>query len=271
MSKYRTVSLAELTPSSELATPVFDERHVKLLDSGTIISRHLIDRLKSFGITEVMVKSSADCVVRRPSNRFARALAAEPEDSPEATVPVDRCSRCGAVIAIRPPAPDSPATVWHCKTCGAVYFGGDEEGIQCLGVSKVAPEVQNPFARASNAPSIPPENVQRLVKSLASGEYSGDDRRRHKRYPVSVPVVAVALASDFRIKDEPVKMTTANVSLGGAALIHTRFVDAPYLALDFTAAGVELMQVVLKVLRVKSIGSVYEMAGEFISQLSQRS
>ena len=64
------------------------------------------------------------------------------------------------------------------------------------------------------------------------------------------------------------QMTTVNVSLGGAALIHTRFVDAPYLALDFTGAGLELLQVVLKVWRVRSLGLVYEVAGEFISKLS---
>jgi hypothetical protein len=84
-----------------------------------------------------------------------------------------------------------------------------------------------------------------------------------------VPVVALPLASDFRINGEPVQMTTANVSLGGAALIHTRFVDTPYLALDFKAATIESLQVVLKVLRVRSLGPVYEVSGEFISRLSQ--
>jgi hypothetical protein len=62
-------------------------------------------------------------------------------------------------------------------------------------------------------------------------------------------------------------MTMANISLGRAALLHTRFVDAPYLAIDFTAAGLELLQVVFKVLRCRSLGPVYEIGGQYISRL----
>jgi hypothetical protein len=84
-----------------------------------------------------------------------------------------------------------------------------------------------------------------------------------------VPVLVLPLARDFRVAGEPMQMTTVNVSLGGAALVHTRFIDAPYLALDFSVAGVELMQVILHVLRVRSTGLVYEIGGKFISRLSQ--
>ena len=273
MLKYRKVAISELTPGSVLATPIYDERYVKLLDTGIMVDQHFLDRLKERGITEVRVKSAAIQVVA-PNEPAPSGISVHPKGDP---VHVDRCSRCGAQIALKPPKPDAQASAWLCKKCGAVYFCADDgDGDERLGVSRAEPKPENPFAARvevkldAKSPSVPPENVQRLVKSLVTETYTGDDRRRHKRYPVTVPVVAVALGSDFRIVGEPVRMTTADVSLGGAALIHTRFVDAPYLALDFSTAGVELMQVVMKVLRVRNIGPVYQVAGEFISQLSQR-
>ena len=63
-------------------------------------------------------------------------------------------------------------------------------------------------------------------------------------------------------------MTTANISLGGVALLHTRFVDAQYLAVDFSPAGVDELQVVLRVLRCRPLGLVYEIGGEFISRVT---
>jgi hypothetical protein len=152
-----------------------------------------------------------------------------------------------------------------------VYFGSEDGGEGCHGVTRRDPKcalapVELKLEAAGHR--IPPQNVRRLVKALAPSGYAGPERRMHQRYPVTVPVVALPLAADFRIDGEPLQMTTVNVSLGGAALIHTRFIKAPNLALDFTVAGVELLQVVLKVLRVRGIGPVYEIGGEFISRLS---
>jgi hypothetical protein len=94
------------------------------------------------------------------------------------------------------------------------------------------------------------------------------DKRQHKRYMITVPVIAIPLADDFRVDGEPIQMTTANISVGGAAVVHTRYINAKNLALDFSVAGLESVQVVLKVLRVGSLGPVYQISGEFISRLS---
>jgi hypothetical protein len=273
MPSYRTVSLSELTPGSILMTPVFDAHMAKLLDAGVSIDEHLIDRLKALGVTEVVVESAIERIVKRRATPLPSGVSVRSKCSTAQAI--ERCSNCGNVISIQPPAPDTKATAWLCKWCGAIYFGGDVEDAERFGVSRGETSVDSTFVVPielkvdATGAAIPPENVQRLVKSLVPGEYGGPDRRIHKRHPVIVPVVALPLASDFRIKGEPIQMTTANVSLGGAALIHSRFIDSPYLALDFTTAGVELLQVVLKVLRVKSIGLVYEIGGEFISRLSQ--
>jgi predicted RNA-binding Zn-ribbon protein involved in translation (DUF1610 family) len=265
MPQFRTLDVSELTPGAILATSVFDQRFVKLLDSGTRIDQHFIDRLRERGISEVMVKNTAMRVIktwREPPPEQQEI------DSTTETERVERCSSCLANITLRPPAPEYKASAWRCTKCGAIYFCADESD-ECFGIERIDPNSFDPFLVGADSHSIPPENIKRLVKSVAPGKSPHIDLRKHKRHPITVPVVAVPLAADFRVSGEPMKMTTLNVSLGGAALIHTRVIDAPYLAIDFSAAGIELMQVVLKVLRVRNVGAVYEVAGEFISQLAQ--
>ena len=187
--------------------------------------------------------------------------------------PIDHCSGCGAVISIYPPIPDRPVKTWLCNTCGSVYFGSDGDPASELGVRQAANSAfvsEVMVAVDSRTNSVTPSHVRRLVQSLGGKPFTGPERRRDQRYAIAVPAVAVPLGNDFRIIGEPVQMTTMNVSLGGAALIHTRFTDTPYYALDFTAAGVQLLQVVLQVMRVRNVGPVYEVAGRFISRLSQR-
>ena len=157
------------------------------------------------------------------------------------------------------------ASIWRCESCGAIYFGRHDEVEKHRGLLRVDPAEHNPFV-AATPPSIPLDYIRRLVKTQEAEQHVGSERRRHKRYSIAVPVVAVPLGPDFRVIGDPLQLTTANVSLGGAALIHTRFLDAPNLALDFTTAGNEL-QVLLRVLHVRSLGLVYEVAGDFISQL----
>jgi hypothetical protein len=273
MPSYRTVSISELTPGSVLVTAVFDKQHVKLLHAGAIVDQHLINRLQALGITEVIVDRNVDRIVRQPADFIGREVL--PDENSEITVPIKRCGGCQSAIDIRAPTPELKASTWLCNKCGAVYFGGDDQGAELRGLTWTDPSTANPFATSvalkkdALTPSIPPDNVQRLAKSLIPEDVTWGDRRRHKRYPITVPVMVLPLAFDFRVIGEPIQMTTANVSLGGAALVHTRFLDAPNLALDFTIAGTDLLQLVLKVLRCRNMGPVYEIGGEFISRLSQ--
>ena len=264
MPSYRTVSISELTPGCVLVAPVFDQKLTKLLHSGARVDERAINRLRQRGITEVQVESSVGSVVVP----YAEVLS---EADNQETLVLQRCSRCRSVIDIRPPTLDFTATIWCCDKCGAIYFGGDEQESELRGLTRADRNVTCQLtkdATDSLIPSILPENAQRLAKSLLPDDEKWADRRSHKRYPTSVTVAVLPLTSDFCVSGEAEPMTTANVSLGGAALLHTRFVDAPYLAIDFTPSGVEELQVVFKVLRCRALGPVYVIGGEFISRLS---
>jgi hypothetical protein len=271
MTAYRTISIRQLTPGSVLKTPAFDEHLVKLLDAGTAVDSHLIDRLQSLGITDVVVECTA-----KKSRSLVKEMEPEIQTACVGPLPagglVEECGACGRPIALRAPKYYSSAIIWRCDTCDAIYFGSDKDQSDSLGLHRddsVSFETLTASIRQkTEARSAPPENIQRIVKLMASQEQKGAERRRHKRYPVMAPVAAMPLARDFRLMGDAVQMTTANISLGGAALIQTRFVDAPYLALDFTVPGMDRLQVVFKVLRVASRGVVYEIGGEFISRVS---
>jgi hypothetical protein len=272
MAAYRTISIRELKPGSMLKTPAFDEHLVKLLDAETVVDSRLIDRLQERGITEVVV----ECTAKKTSNQGKKIVPAETQAMSVGTLGggrlVEECGACGRRISLQPPKHDSAAIIWRCDTCDAIYFGSDVVQADSHGLHRDASVGFDTLTTAIRlnveARNSPPENIQRIVRSMASQEQHGAERRRHKRYPVMAPVAAMPVAADFRLSGEPVQMTTANVSLGGAALIHTRFLDAPYLALDFALAGMDRLQVVFRVLRVQSRGVVYEIGGEFISRLS---
>ena len=192
--------------------------------------------------------------------------------------PTVKCSGCDNPIAFQPPIPGEPVGVWLCKSCGAVYYGDDaaNAAANAFGVVRASQAMSNQFPRGLSAAmdarsrSIPPEYVQRLVASLTGDAYTGPERRMNGRYRMAVPVIAVPLGLDFQVAGEPLRMTTMNVSLGGASLMHTRFTQAPYFALDFTVAGVEHLQMMLQVLSVRNFGPVYEVAGRFIDGLGQK-
>jgi hypothetical protein len=60
---------------------------------------------------------------------------------------------------------------------------------------------------------------------------------------------------------------TINVSGGGAALVHARRIVEPYLAIDFSASGVDLLPVVLQVTRVRTMATAFEVAGQFLCRI----
>jgi hypothetical protein len=189
---------------------------------------------------------------------------------------VEQCSGCGAAVALRPPSVGAAVGAWCCDKCGAVYFGADEQSAAdgFSGLVRAPERLFCPAAKKIQTSAAvehgPPEHVQRLLKCLAGKEYTGPERRRGKHYQVRRRAVVIPLAADFRVDGPPMEMTTLNVSLYGAALLHTRHINAMYLALDFTMDSSHLLQTVMSVLRVRSMGLGYEVAGEFVSGLTRQ-
>jgi hypothetical protein len=269
MSPYRTVNVSKLTPGDTLGEPVFSEGLTKLLGSGCAVSEQLISRLAERGVTEVVVHIPAERTEKHQRRTSLAASNVRQESVIESSHVVEHPCNCGSVIAIQPPTADLPVAAWICKTCGAAYFGGANtaktRGVVLLaGIDgrALAGEVQTEPITEST-----PAKTDVRASSPAIDTLAGSDRRGQTRYSIGVPVVAVPLRANFSIAGPAVQMTTRDISKSGVALAYARFSDAPYYVVDFTAAGIELLQVLLKVLRVTNTGPTYEVAGKFINRL----
>ncbi len=275
MVAYRKVPLEEIAPGSVLATSLVDDKRKPLLEKGAQLDATQIATLRGQGVKEVVIewpalRESLDAAVH--SSKLDEQRLADAD-----VLGHTSCNGCGAWQAFHPPTPKTNAQAWYCQTCGAVIYAKfDLQNIaDYSGITLLTPE-DGLIANLGNAPdetmdSTPPEHLQRLVRMLTSREFKGIERRRYKRYAAVAPVVAVPLGEDFRVAGMPIRMTTTNVSHDGIGLIHTQYLRAPFYALDFTIAGLELRQAIVKLLRVRGLGPVYESGGRFVRGLSRKS
>jgi hypothetical protein len=268
MSSYRTVNVLKLTPGDTLGEPVFGEGLTKLLGSGWAVSEQLIKRLADRGVSEVVVQNPSAHAESHQRSTSLPVSNVRPQRIIDPSRLVEHSCRCGNVIAIQAPAADLPIATWICETCGTAYFGGvnstKNHGVELLAAndrSQLGGEDQTgPIGESTSTKTD-------LATSGSEVVLPGKDRRQQTRYSIGVPVVAIPLRADFSIAGPALRMTTRDVSQSGIALAHARFSDVPYYVIDFTAAGLELLQVLMKVLRVSNSGPTYQVAGKFINRL----
>ena len=188
---------------------------------------------------------------------------------------IDRCSSCATKISLRSPTSDSPASAWLCRRCGSVYFARCQEkdgkpfsaGTRLVSYYEVMKAINVHIEGRLNP--VSQKDVQRLVQCLAARTFNGREVRQQKRHPVAAPVTVVPLGADLRVVGQAARVMTINISGGGAALVHSRRIVEPYLAIDFAASGVDLLPVVLQVSRVRALAAAFEVAGRFVSRILQ--
>lgn len=275
MVAYRKVRLENIAPGSILAASVYGEQRETLLEKGAQLDVSQLRALRGQGIEEAVIEWPTAGAVS--TALIGTAAASDQQLEANDVLGHGNCAGCGTWHAFRPPTPRSNAQAWYCQSCGTVVYATfDPDNVSDYsGVALLAVE-DGLIANLGNAPeeavdSTPPEHLQRLVRMLTSREFKGVERRRYKRYAAVAPVVATPLGEDFRVTGKPIRMTTTNVSHDGIGLIHTQYLRAPYYALDFSIAGLELRQAIVKLVRVRGLGPVYESGGRFVRGLSRKS
>src|SRR4051794_20929645 len=269
MSPHRTVNVKKLSPGDTLVEPVFTEGLTKLLGSGCAVSEQFIKRLAERGVTEVVVRIPAERAEKYQHNTSSTSSVVRVQSIVDASRLVEHSCQCGSVIAIHAPVADLPVAAWICKTCGAAYFGGinssRNHGVELLAANGGNSLAHDHQTEPSGESTVAKADVEPSGSAVATP--TGRERRQHTRYSIGVPVVAVPIAADFTIAGSAMRMTTRDISQSGISLGCARFGDTPYYVIDFTCAGIELLQVLLKVLRVSNNGPAYEVAGTFITRL----
>jgi hypothetical protein len=180
------------------------------------------------------------------------------------------CGTCESPIGFYPPKSNAEVCSWYCQCCSAIYFAKavSAHDKNYFGIAPLPP-----FAclAATAAPWLsevedgpPPANLLRLVKLLCNQDYRGVERRHHERHTAVVSVIAVPLSEQFRVAGLPLRMTTTNVSHGGVSLINGDDHLSAYYALDFSVSGMPLSQAVVAPVRMRPLGTVYEIGARFV-------
>jgi hypothetical protein len=267
MSPYRTVNVQKLVPGDTLVEPVFGDGLTKLLGAGCAVNDALIARLAGRGVTEVVISIQPEGGERHARRNALAASNGRPDHVLVSSRLVEHICQCGFVVAIHPPVAEQPAATWVCKSCGNAYFGSIDatktRGVELLECNDSCTSAAEDQEGPANAPLL----ANGSTKEIAATTSSGRERREQTRYSIGVEVVAVPLHANFSIAGPAVRMTTHDISSTGIALSCARFTSVPYFALDFTTSGIELLQVLLRVLRVSNNGPNYEVAGKFVNRL----
>jgi hypothetical protein len=94
----------------------------------------------------------------------------------------------------------------------------------------------------------------------------GAERRRARRFRVAYAAPAWPVDSSGRPTGEPFSAVVADLSASGIRLLHSRFVKADHLAVRVPMGG-EPTTLVLKVVRIATVGRHYEFSGPLVVRL----
>jgi hypothetical protein len=194
-------------------------------------------------------------------------------DAPSVSQRIRECTRCGVGLRLQSPTADLPALPWLCNSCGSVYFAcwhgdapnGDPGGCRMASYDKVLTVIVSHLDLEADA--VTRAQLDAFVNRAAANALVGEELRQRPRHPLVTPVIAVPLGPDFRVTGRPARMFTLDVSQSGMRLLHSKAVNSPMLALDFTNGDSETVSVILCVQRTRATGSVYEIAGPLLSRI----
>ncbi len=178
---------------------------------------------------------------------------------------IETCGRCGRTLPLAKPAPGQSAIRWICNGCSASYRA-------VLAVDSLAEALNHvrPAELVFDRKKLvhPPEAIARFVKKAVGAMKPDYERRGVPRYPLVVPAIALPMNKRLRPIDDPFATLTRNISKSGLSLVHTRAVQAELLAVELRDLQGETMQLVMRLLRCRSINRFYELAGAFLVRMA---
>jgi hypothetical protein len=111
------------------------------------------------------------------------------------------------------------------------------------------------------------EFVDRLINERM--HYRGPERRRCPRYPLAVSVSAIPLDHQLQPAGSPFDALTRDISASGLSMISDTRCEAKYLSLLLVNSPSDYLDVVIRVVRFRVVGPMYEYAGPFITVAPQ--
>ncbi|MBC8355482.1 MAG: PilZ domain-containing protein [Planctomycetes bacterium] len=116
----------------------------------------------------------------------------------------------------------------------------------------------------------PPTELVNFVHRLADETLRDHlEERRFPRYKLTVEVWVQPVNDDFEPLGEPFTAISRDISAGGIGIMHTRAVRDKHLWLRLVTLGGGTMNVVVEVLRCRSVGMFYDIGAKFVAKLDE--
>ncbi len=175
------------------------------------------------------------------------------------------CAECGLMLPLCLPVEGETSRSWACTGCGARY-----EAV--LDKSQPLELIQHvrPYKLAFNLKCNEqvPKAIADFIAQVMPDAYRGPEKRCFERYPIVTPVAAMPLGTGLEPFGASFMALTRNISRSGVALVSTRSVSAPFLAVELPCGPDGAMQVVIQVVRRRPIRCFYEIAGPFLTKMA---
>jgi len=155
------------------------------------------------------------------------------------------------------------AVPWLCVVCGAAYTAVLAEDSPAESRRNVRPEkYQFDHRRLAD----PPQTVAQFVASLDTSADEADQRAA-ERHAVCRAAPVLPLDDNLHPAGSAFTSLVRDISKSGISLIHTEPVDAPHVVVELPMANGTKVQLVVQVLRRRSIGPYFEVGGRFITKV----
>ena len=128
-------------------------------------------------------------------------------------------------------------------------------------------ELQFNRQRINRAPEAVVEFAHEIISQCGQSLPSQIERRGMVRFPIAVPVLVMPLDENYQPVGPAFEAVTRDLSAGGMALLHTRAVNAKFLALEIEIPQKGRRTMILEVLRCRPSRRFYEIAGKFVARV----
>jgi hypothetical protein len=253
-------SVNRLRIGDVLAHQIYDPDGRLLLRSGAVLDDKRIASLRRFSIRAVYILSEAQAEDwGRNFHDFCDPYPRQRKSS------IVCCGHAGLDMPTR----DRPCSSWLCHRCGCIYFGvargADQPTVEQAWISTAAFDI--PIGPVEVI-EVPPR-VKRMLDTPTSN--AGIERRRHRRFPISMSAVVAPVDASFRIAGEAVQLETRDVSQGGISFRHRRAPSTPYLYIVMALDAGSPLRMVANVVRVRRIGSTFDVGCQWYSRVVSHS
>jgi hypothetical protein len=199
------------------------------------------------------------------------------DDKPNATgiAPdgsIRACTQCDGYLGLMAPSIKEAARCWICTRCRSAYLAAASPAMWMNGAPNARTvtyeQALSHVTMELTENQVPYQQLHELLKYLDRLPQAGSEMRKQARYTMAMPVWTLPLGDNFRVTGSAFRLSTINVSRGGASLFSEREINSPYLCVDLSDAGVGATQAILTVLRVRPLLSAYEVAGRWLARVS---